>query len=141
MTILELRGLSHAYNGTGPVLRGVNLLVEQGEFVGIIGLSGSGKSTLLRCINRLVEPCGGAVLVPPSLAERGSSGDPIDILRLSPPRLRRLRRRIGMIFQQFHLVPHLNALENVMLAQYFHSIVDRDQAEGLMSRMCRRLPL
>jgi phosphonate transport system ATP-binding protein len=140
VTILELRGLSHAYDGTGPVLRGVNLLVEQGEFVGIIGLSGSGKSTLLRCINRLVEPCGGAVLVPPSLAERGSSGNPVDILRLSPSRLRRLRRRIGMIFQQFNLVKRMSVLENVLCGGLGYQPVLRSTLR-LFSRAERRRAL
>ena len=140
MTILELRGLSHAYNGAVPVLRDVNLLVEQGEFVGIIGLSGSGKSTLLRCINRLVEPCAGAVLVPPSLAERGSGGDPIDILRLSPPRLRRVRRRIGMIFQQFNLVKRMSVLENVLCGGLGYQPVLRSTLR-LFSRAERRRAL
>ena len=59
MTILEIRGLQTSYNGAVPVLRGINLKIEQGEFVGVIGLSGSGKSTLLRSINRLIEASAG----------------------------------------------------------------------------------
>ena len=63
MTILEVRGLEKSYGGA-PVLKGVDLAIEQGEFVGVIGLSGSGKSTLLRCINRLIDASAGEILVP-----------------------------------------------------------------------------
>ncbi|HEX2386538.1 MAG TPA: ATP-binding cassette domain-containing protein, partial [Candidatus Binatia bacterium] len=60
MRILEIKGLRKSYGAT-PVLTGIDLTVDQGEFVCVIGLSGSGKSTLLRCVNRLVEPSGGAI--------------------------------------------------------------------------------
>jgi len=63
MTILEMKDLRKSYGST-PVLSGIDLTVEQGEFVGVIGLSGSGKSTLLRCVNRLIEPTGGAIYMP-----------------------------------------------------------------------------
>ena len=66
MTILEIKDLQQSYGGP-PVLRGISFGVEQGEFIGIIGLSGSGKSTLPRCINRLVEASAGTILVPRSL--------------------------------------------------------------------------
>jgi phosphonate transport system ATP-binding protein len=88
----------------------------------------------------LVEPCGGAVLVPPSLADHGGSGDPIDILRLSPPRLRRLRRRIGMIFQQFNLVKRMSVLENVLCGGLGYQPVLRSTLR-LFSRAERRRAL
>ena len=97
MTILEIRDLQTSYNDAVPVLRGVNLTIEQGEFVGVIGLSGSGKSTLLRSINRLIEVNAGAIIAPASLLG-GQSRGVIDILKLSPTELRHVRRRIGMIF-------------------------------------------
>jgi phosphonate transport system ATP-binding protein len=113
VTILDIRGLQTSYDGTVPVLRDVNLQVEQGEFVGVIGLSGSGKSTLLRSINRLIEVDGGAILAPASLLN-GRAGQSIDILKLGQTELRHVRRRIGMIFQQFNIVKRLSVIDNVL---------------------------
>src|SRR5690606_9941652 len=81
----------------------VNLEVRAGETFIVMGLSGSGKSTLLRCINRLVEPTRGQVLI-----------DGVDVATLSPNELRHLRRRrLGMVFQRFALFPHRTVLDNV----------------------------
>ncbi|HVO93518.1 MAG TPA: phosphonate ABC transporter ATP-binding protein [Terriglobales bacterium] len=113
MTILEIRDLRQSY-GSAPVLRGVSFRVEQGEFVGIIGLSGSGKSTLLRCVNRLIEASAGAILVPQSLLAAQFNGASIDVLQLKKTELRHLRRKIGMIFQQFNIVKRLSVMENVL---------------------------
>jgi len=103
VNILEIRDLHTSYNDSVPVLRGVDLKIEQGEFVGVIGLSGSGKSTLLRSINRLIEVNAGAIIAPAALLG-GKGNGIIDILKLSHSRLRHVRRRIGMIFQQFNIV-------------------------------------
>jgi phosphonate transport system ATP-binding protein len=112
VTILEIRGLQTSY-GSAPVLRGIDLDVEQGEFFGVIGLSGSGKSTLLRSINRLIKVEAGSIVVPASLLD-GRTGDTLDILKLSVSELRHVRRRIGMIFQQFNIVKRLSVIENVL---------------------------
>jgi phosphonate transport system ATP-binding protein len=114
VSLLEIRALSHAYNGSAPVLRGVSFKVEQGEFVGIIGLSGSGKSTLLRCVNRLVDARAGKILVPRHLFAGTADDAPVDVLKLGTGDLRRLRRRIGMIFQQFNLAKRLSVIDNVL---------------------------
>jgi polar amino acid transport system permease protein len=98
---LAVSDLDMAY-GDLDVLKGVSLTVKPGTVTCVIGPSGSGKSTLLRCLNRLVEPKGGDVLLD------GSS-----ILAMKPERL---RRRVGMVFQQFNLFPDHTALENVMLS-------------------------
>lgn len=113
MSILDIRDLKTSYDAAVPVLRGVNLTVEQGEFVGVIGLSGSGKSTLLRSINRLIEVDSGAIVVPASLVNGAGSGT-VDILQLSRAELRQARRRIGMIFQQFNIVKRLSVIDNVL---------------------------
>lgn len=84
-------------------LRDISFEVKPGEFVVIIGLSGSGKSTLMRCINRLIEPTSGRILI-----------DGVDITTLSHEEIRRLRRSIGMIFQQFNLVKRAPVLTNVL---------------------------
>lgn len=84
-------------------LRDISFEVKPGEFVVIIGLSGSGKSTLMRCVNRLIEPTSGKIYI-----------DGVDITRLSLEEMRRLRRSIGMIFQQFNLVKRSSVLTNVL---------------------------
>jgi phosphonate transport system ATP-binding protein len=114
VSLLEIRALNHAYNGTAPVLRNVSFRVEQGEFVGIIGLSGSGKSTLLRCVNRLIDAQSGEILVPQNFLAGTAHHAPVDILKLGTGDLRRLRRRIGMIFQQFNLAKRLSVMDNVL---------------------------
>jgi len=103
--VIALRGLSHSYNET-PVLRGIDLTVTRGEFVGLIGLSGAGKSTLLRCINGLIVPTGGTCRVLDQQVEDLSAND-----------RRLLRRRIGMIFQEFNLVDRLTARKNVLIGR------------------------
>jgi phosphonate transport system ATP-binding protein len=113
VTILEIIDLQQSYSAIAPVLCGVSLKVEQGEFVGIIGLSGSGKSTLLRCINRLVDATSGEILVPAQLVN-GMSGGAIDVLKLKSSDLRHVRRKIGMIFQQFNIIKRLSVIENVL---------------------------
>jgi phosphonate transport system ATP-binding protein len=114
VTILEIVDLQQSYVAVAPVLRGISFKVEQGEFVGIIGLSGSGKSTLLRCINRLVDATAGEIIVPASLLDPAPNGKPIDVLKLNATDLRHMRRKIGMIFQQFNIVKRLSVIENVL---------------------------
>ena len=114
MSILEIKDLHQSYNGGAPVLRGIGLKVEPGEFVGVIGPSGSGKSTLLRCINRLVKTGSGEIWVPQRLLKNASGDNLSNILKLDAADLRRVRRRIGMIFQQFNLAKGLSVIENVL---------------------------
>ncbi|WP_262285881.1 amino acid ABC transporter ATP-binding protein [Micromonospora sp. MA102] len=98
--------------GRLEVLRGIDLTIERGRVVCVVGPSGSGKSTLLRCLNHLEEPQAGRVYVDGELigySERGGRLRP-----LPDARLRRQRESIGMVFQRFHLFPHRTALENVM---------------------------
>ena len=101
--MLHLEGLSKSYAGGDPALSDVTLTVPKGEILGLIGPSGAGKSTLIRCINRLVEPTTGAVRL----------GDE-DLAQLGKADLRRARRRIGMIFQEYALVERLTVMENVL---------------------------
>jgi phosphonate transport system ATP-binding protein len=101
--MLEVRNLTKVYDDGTVALREVSFSVEQGEFLVIIGLSGSGKSTLLRCINRLIEPTEGQIL-----------WEGQDITAADPEALRKIRRRIGMIFQQFNLVRRSSVLTNVL---------------------------
>jgi polar amino acid transport system ATP-binding protein len=108
--ILEVRKL-HKYFGDNHVLRGIDFVVEPGERVAIIGGSGSGKSTFLRCLNFMETPSEGSVLV---------DGAPIGIERPGRPtvypeaQLCKVRERLGMVFQQFNLFPHMTVIQNVM---------------------------
>jgi phosphonate transport system ATP-binding protein len=101
--VLEIRNLSKTYPDGTRALKDVSFSVEGGEFLVIIGLSGSGKSTLLRCINRLIEPTAGSIIY-----------DGQEITAASPAELRRIRRQIGMVFQQFNLVKRSSVLTNVL---------------------------
>lgn len=103
MSTINVKGLKKTY-GKNEVLKGIDMNVEQGEVVCIIGPSGSGKSTFLRCLNRLEEIQGGVILV-----------DEVDITDTST-NINHVRENIGMVFQHFNLFPHLSVLENIMLA-------------------------
>ncbi len=100
---LRVEHLQKVYADGTVALRDVNFTVPAGEFMVIIGLSGSGKSTLMRCINRLIEPSAGHIYI-----------DDVDITTLNQEEMRRLRREIGMIFQQFNLVKRSSVLTNVL---------------------------
>lgn len=101
--MLEIQNLAKQYPTGDHALKGVSLKVARGEVVALIGPSGAGKSTLIRCINRLVEPTAGSVLL---------AGE--DIVSLRAAVLRRARRRMGMIFQDYALVERLTVMENVL---------------------------
>jgi polar amino acid transport system ATP-binding protein len=103
--MLRLEGVRKSF-GSLDVLRGIDLEVARGEVLCIIGPSGSGKSTLLRCINLLEPPDGGQILLEGRKLSEARSAEDIDYVR----------RRVGMVFQQFNLFPHKSAIENVALA-------------------------
>jgi len=101
--VLEIQHLTKVYEDGTRALHDINLTVRDGEFLILIGLSGSGKSTLLRCINRLVEPTEGKVI-----------WNGADVTAASSRELRRIRRNIGMIFQQFNLVKRSSVITNAL---------------------------
>ncbi len=104
MPILSISDLKVRYSASGPeILKGISFEVEADDFFAIIGPSGAGKSTLIRCINRLVEPNSGSIHL------YGK-----DVLALSARQLRRTRRDIGMIFQEFNLVDRMSVMDNVL---------------------------
>ncbi|UTC53830.1 ABC transporter ATP-binding protein [Treponema sp. OMZ 803] len=123
MDILTLSGISKIY-GDLKALDNINLAVEEGEWLSIMGPSGSGKTTLMNIIGCMDKPSRGKI----ELAGQ-------DISKLSSKELTVVRRdTIGLVFQQFHLVNYLTALENVMMAQYYHSMPDEEEAmEALAS--------
>lgn len=137
MTILEVRGLEKSYGGA-PVLKGVDLAIEQGEFVGVIGLSGSGKSTLLRCINRLIDASAGEILVPRALLGETANGASADVRTLDRRELRLLRRKIGMVFQQFNIVKRMSVIDNVLSGSLGYQPVLRGSLRIFSGEMRRR---
>ncbi|MFN3327843.1 MAG: amino acid ABC transporter ATP-binding protein [Fervidobacterium pennivorans] len=122
--IIKIENLVKRF-GKLEVLKGINLLVKKGETIVIIGPSGGGKSTLLRCINKLEEYQGGKIYL-----------DGVDIDKYD---VNQLRTRIGMVFQQFNLFPHMNVLENLILAPTKVKKMPREQAiekaKALLSRV------
>jgi polar amino acid transport system ATP-binding protein len=115
--------------GDNEVLKGINLDVDPGEVIAIIGKSGSGKSTLLRCINGLEMIDDGSIMV------AGAQLLPDEV------HLKALRLKVGMIFQQFNLFPHLSAGKNVMLSQIVVKKTPKDEAEAMARRMLDRVGL
>lgn len=101
--MLRIEHLGKIYPNGTVALRDVNFQVEDGEFLAVIGLSGSGKSTLLRCINRLIEPTSGKIF-----------WDDVEITALSQSEMRKVRRQMGMVFQQFNLVKRSSVMTNVL---------------------------
>ena len=101
--LLQIEKLVKSYDGKTNAIEDINLSLRRGEFVSIIGKSGAGKSTLLRCINKLIAPSSGAVIF-----------DGKDITALRGQKLRRMRRKISMVFQHYNLVSRSTAIENVL---------------------------
>ena len=128
MSLLNVTAL-HKYYGDNHVLKGIDLAVEEGEVVAIIGRSGSGKSTFLRTLNGLESIDDGVIEV---------DGEYIDAARAD---LRSLRQKVGMVFQQFNLFPHLTVGENVMLAPQVVKKTSRADAEAVARQMLERVGL
>src|ERR1700719_4428964 len=130
--MIKLKNVSRLYpaqaEANGGVIRALDnfsLNVEPGEWIAIMGPSGSGKSTLVNLIGCLDRPTAGELRI-----------DGVDVATMSPTELDRFRAdKIGFIFQQFHLIPYLSALENVMLAQYFHSMTDEREARAALEKV------
>lgn len=122
--LIEVRGLSRRF-GRVAALDGVSLSVQEGEWVVVMGPSGSGKTTLLNVLAGLDRASAGSVSVAGT-----------EVAGLAPRELARFRREmVGLVFQEFHLIPYLTALENVMLAQYVHSLTDPDEAREALERV------
>jgi putative ABC transport system ATP-binding protein len=122
--LVEVEDLRKEF-GNVRALDGVSFNVEAGEWIAIMGPSGSGKTTLINILGGLDTPTSGRAMV-----------DGTDVARLDEAGLTRFRaEKIGFVFQQFYLVPYLTALENVMLAQYFHSATDEGEARASLERV------
>jgi polar amino acid transport system ATP-binding protein len=125
---IEIREL-HKYFGDLEVLKGIDFHVDEGEVVCVIGPSGSGKSTLLRCINRLEEPTSGTILIEgEDITDEDADVDA-------------LRTKIGMVFQQFNLFPHLNVLHNLTIAQRRVLKRSKEDAQAIAREVLERVGL
>lgn len=121
---IEARQLTKRF-GQVSALDGIDLDIALGEFVVIMGASGSGKTTLLNILTCMDGPTSGQIRL-----------DGVDIARLDEEGRRVFRaEKIGLIFQQFHLIPYLTALENVLLAQHYHSVVDEPAARRVLDQV------
>jgi ABC-type polar amino acid transport system ATPase subunit len=129
---VTVRGLEKSFDGR-QVLDHIDLEVWPGSIVSIIGQSGGGKSTLLRCVNLLERPDRGEIQV---------AGEPVFAgTKIVYPDMARLRQKVGMVFQRFHLFPHLTAVENVMLAQMRAARTGEEEALETAVQLLRRVRL
>ncbi len=126
--LFEITNLSKSFEGT-DVLKGISTTVKKGEVLAIIGPSGSGKSTFLRCLNLLEEPTGGEILF-----EGSKLNDPKSDINA-------LRERIGMVFQQFNLFPHMNVKENIELAPMKVLGKSKEEASKKADELLKRIGL
>lgn len=127
--MLEVRNLTKIYEGGVRALDDVSFKVEGNEFLAVIGLSGSGKSTLLRCINRLIEPTAGKII-----------WNGVDITEASQDEMRRIRRKMGMVFQHFNLVNRSKVITNVLAGRLGYvnpvmSLLNRFPADDVQMAM------
>ncbi|WP_378955955.1 ABC transporter ATP-binding protein [Pelosinus sp. sgz500959] len=124
MSLLELHDVSMIY-GNVKALQDIDLTVQQGEWLALMGPSGSGKTTLMNIIGCMDKASSGSIVL-----------DGVDFSGVTARNLTMLRRdKIGLVFQQFHLVPYLTALENIMVAQYYHSMPDEQEALAALERV------
>ena len=131
--MLQVNQLTKSF-GTVSVLKGIDLMVEKGETVAIIGRSGSGKSTLIRCLNHLETADGGDILIDGQAMMRNGVYAP-------PQQIRRLCLKMGFVFQSFNLFPHMNALQNLTEAQRCVLHRGKDEAEENAQKLLEKVGL
>jgi putative ABC transport system ATP-binding protein len=124
MNILELNDISKDY-GSVKALKNVDLTVANGEWLAIMGPSGSGKTTMMNIVGCMDKPTSGEVILDGTKISAESAKNLTDIRR----------DKIGLIFQQFHLIGYLTAVENIMVAQYYHSMPDEEEALKALERV------
>jgi len=123
--LITINNISKIYEGKTKAIDNLSLSIKKGSWSSIMGPSGSGKTTLLNIIGCLDSPSKGKVTI-----------NDKEVTKLNQKELTKFRREhIGLIFQQYHLVPYLTAIENVMLAQYFHSIINEQDAIDVLKKV------
>lgn len=127
--MIEVKNLEKSF-GDLHILKGITTTIEKGEKVVIIGPSGSGKSTFLRCLNRLEQPTSGQILF-----------EGQDLTRMSDKQLYAVREKMGMVFQHFHLFPHLTIRKNITLAPVKLGLMNQQQANETAERLLKKVGL
>ena len=127
--MIEVKNLEKSF-GDLHILKGITTTIEKGEKVVIIGPSGSGKSTFLRCLNRLEQPTSGQILF-----------EGRDLTRMSDKQLYAVREKMGMVFQHFHLFPHLTIRKNITLAPVKLGLMNQQQANETAERLLKKVGL
>ncbi|ASE92006.1 ABC transporter ATP-binding protein [Campylobacter jejuni] len=122
--LIKINNLNKEF-GKVKALNNINLSVYEGEWLAIMGPSGSGKSTLLNILSLMDTPSSGEYILDNENLEQMDEEQKITLRR----------EKIGLVFQQFHLIPYLNALENVMLSQYYHSSVDEEDTKMVLEKV------
>lgn len=122
--LIKINNLNKEF-GKVKALNNINLSVYEGEWLAIMGPSGSGKSTLLNILSLMDTPSSGEYILDNENLEQMDEEQKITLRR----------EKIGLVFQQFHLIPYLNALENIMLSQYYHSSVDEEDAKMVLEKV------
>ncbi|ECP6188779.1 TPA: ABC transporter ATP-binding protein [Campylobacter jejuni] len=122
--LIKINNLNKEF-GKVKALNNINLSVYEGEWLAIMGPSGSGKSTLLNILSLMDTPSSGEYILDNENLEQMDEEQKITLRR----------EKIGLVFQQFHLIPYLNALENVMLSQHYHSSVDEEDAKMVLEKV------
>jgi phosphonate transport system ATP-binding protein len=134
--MIEVRNISKSLPGGRKLLDGISFTVKKGEFVGILGASGAGKTLTLRCLNGLLKPDSGSVLV------RDAEGKAQDICSARKTKLRQLRQKIGVVFQGYHLIRRLTSLDNVLvgrlgqintLRSLFYGFTEKETEEAMQA--------
>lgn len=127
--MIEVKNLEKSF-GDLHILKGITTTIEKGEKVVIIGPSGSGKSTFLRCLNRLEQPTSGQILF-----------EGQDLTRMPDKQLYAVREKMGMVFQHFHLFPHLTIRKNITLAPVKLGLMNQQQANETAERLLKKVGL
>ena len=127
--MIEVKGLRKSF-GSLDILKGIDTTIEKGEKVVVIGPSGSGKSTFLRCLNMLEKPTGGSVIF-----------EGTDLTKMNDKQLHKMREKMGMVFQHFHLFPHLTIRKNLTLAPVKLKLMSKEQADESAEIMLKKVGL
>ena len=127
--MIEVKGLRKSF-GSLEILKGIDTTIEKGEKVVVIGPSGSGKSTFLRCLNMLEKPTGGSVIF-----------EGTDLTKMNDKQLHKMREKMGMVFQHFHLFPHLTIRKNLTLAPVKLKLMSKEQADESAEIMLKKVGL
>ena len=138
MSMVKLVNVHKSF-GNLEVLKGVNLEIQSGEVVCVIGASGSGKSTMLRCLNHLERITEGEIYIEGELTDKRENNK--DLMKIDPLKIQNLCTEVGMVFQNFNLFPHLTVIDNVTIAPRIVKKADKAETEKVASDLLKEVGL